>query len=103
MATFPTITQTGNGNPPFWFNWGRNITNHEGFTFTLQQAPNDVGTQVSDVAVFLNTGFVPNQISYEGVLAVVDEFLTLSNETEVGSFESTGIYESNHESQCCQR
>jgi hypothetical protein len=91
MATFPRITQTGNGNPPFWINSGGNITNHEVFTFTLQQAPKDVGTNVSDVTVFLNTDFVPNRISYEVRLHVVDEFLNPSSETVVGNFESTGI------------
>ncbi len=88
MATFPTITQSGTSE---WVVAGRHITNHEVFTFTLQQAPNDVGALIGDVTVFRNTGVNPNMTSYAVVLAVVDEFLTLSTGPVTGNFESTGI------------
>ena len=52
MATFPTITQSGPG-PQLWINSGGNITNHEAFAFTLQQAPPNIGALISDVTVFL--------------------------------------------------
>ena len=90
MATFPTITQTGNG-PPFWIVSGGSITNHEVFAFTLQNAPANVGARISDVTVLLNTDFAPAKISYEMRLAAVDEFLNPTAEPITGNFESNGV------------
>lgn len=90
MATFPTITQSGPG-PQLWINSGGNITNHEAFAFTLQQAPTNIGALISDVTVFLNTDFVAGQTSYEINLTAVDDFLNPTSETITGNFESNGV------------
>jgi hypothetical protein len=90
MATFPTITQSGPG-PQLWINSGGNITNHEAFAFTLQQAPPNIGALISDVTVLLNTDFVAGQTSYEINLTAVDEFLNPTSETITGNFESNGV------------
>ncbi|HXW69918.1 MAG TPA: hypothetical protein VEK34_00490 [Methylocella sp.] len=90
MATFPTITQSG-GGPQLWINSGGNITNHEVFAFTLQNAPPNVGALISNVSVFRNTNFVANATSYGIDLSAVDQFLNHSTATITGNFESNGV------------
>ena len=89
MATFPTLTQ--HGGSLTYFMSGGNITNHEAFAFTLQDADFGVGALITNVTVFLNTDFVARQTSYEITLTAVDEFLRPSNGTIIGNFESNGV------------
>jgi hypothetical protein len=92
MATYAPISQFGGSQT--WVVWDNGITNHEVWTFTLQDADFGVGAVLSEVAVFDRTDFVPDQTSYEITLTVVDEFLNpLPQGTGfiLGNFESTGI------------
>lgn len=80
MATFPTITQNGN-TTRIWINSGGGITNHEVFTFTLQNTSpsNTTGVMVSNVIGFINPNRYQCTLTVEGAQAVS------------GRFESTGI------------
>lgn len=89
MGTFRTITQSGGSM--LWQLSGENITNHEAFAFTLQNALPNVGALISDVTVFTNANFAANQPSYVIKLTVVDTSLNPSAETITGNFESNGV------------
>lgn len=80
MATFPTITQNGSTTLT-WINSGGGITNHEVFTFTLQNTSptNGTGTMVSNVTTLINPNRYLCTLTVAGPQAVA------------GNFESTGI------------
>ena len=72
--------------------FGRGITNHEAFAFTLQSADPNVGALISDVTVYLNTDYVGGQKTSYGInLAAVDQNLNPLSATITGNFESNGV------------
>ena len=80
MATFPTITQSGNTTLT-WIASGGNITNHEVFAFTLQATnpTNGTGALISNVTVFIKPTRYACTLTTEGPQAIT------------GNFESDGV------------